>query len=414
MDLLTLESVTKTYRVGVGRARVREMLPFPIDSLVRRTFPNWWARDTFDALHDVSLTFPAGSSVGIVGHNGAGKTTMLKVIAGVTAPTTGHVATRGRVAALIDVVVGLHPDLTGRENIFLLGAMHGLGRRAMRSRIDRVIEFAEITEQLDTPLKRFSAGMITRIGFAAITTLDAEVLLIDEVLAVGDANFQKKCATWLEGYRASGGTLLFVSHNLGLVRSMTDRAVWLDHGKVVSDGDTPSILLEYGRAMERREAPEEVRAKGQVKKLMMQRGMNRWGMGGVRVEQVHVGEVAQGGTEIDFRIAYEDSELDRAIFCVGFIDEGGHEIGAAASPSLALHKPSGEITCTIRPIPLRSGIYFPVVAILSEDGTVRDRWQLDRSVVVDRNGSGSLPEGFGPVNLAAGWSGGGMEAAEHG
>ena len=414
MDAIRLQALTKTYRIGVGRARVREMLPFPLDRAVSRAFPRWWVKDTFNALDDVSLTFPAGTSVGIVGHNGAGKTTMLKIIAGVTAASRGRVAVKGRVAALIDVVVGLHPDLTGRENIYLLGAMHGLGRRAMRSRIDRVVEFAEIDEMIDTPLKRCSAGMITRIGFGAITAMDADVLLIDEVLAVGDAAFQRKCAAWLEEYRSTGGTLLFVSHNLGLVRSMTDRAVWLDHGKVVSDGDTPSILLEYGRAMERREAPEETRAKGQVRKLMRQRGMNRWGMGGVRVEEVHVGELLDGAEELDVRIAFEASEIDRAIFCVGFIDEAGNEIGAAASPPMRLGAAAGEVTCTIRPVPLRSGIYFPVVAILSEDGMVRDRWQLDRAIVVDRNGSGSLPDGFGPVDLPAGWAADGVGALGHG
>jgi ABC-2 type transport system ATP-binding protein/lipopolysaccharide transport system ATP-binding protein len=413
MDAIKLSSLTKTYRVGVGRARVREMLPPPIDRVVRSAFPRWWGRDTFNALDDVSLSVPPGSSVGIVGHNGAGKTTMLKVIAGVTAATSGRVNVEGRVAALIDVVVGLHPDLTGRENVYLLGAMHGFGRRAMRSRIDRVVEFAEIADLMDTPLKRCSAGMITRIGFGAITSLDADVLLIDEVLSVGDAQFQRKCATWLEEYRATGRTLLFVSHNLGLVRSMTDRAIWLDHGKIVSDGDTSSILLEYGRAMERREAPEETHAKGQVRKLMRQRGMNRWGMGGARVEEVHVGEVTGGG-DLEVRIAFEVSELERAVFCVGFIDENGREVGAAASPALAVDPAGGEITCSIRPLPLRSGIYFPVVAILSEDGVVRDRWQLDRSLVIDRNGDGTLPEGFGAVDLAADWTPQGAGAREHG
>jgi ABC-type polysaccharide/polyol phosphate transport system ATPase subunit len=404
MDLITLKSVSKAYRVGVGRARVREMLPSPIDAVVRRAFPRWWDRDTFNALDDVSLSFARASSVGIVGHNGAGKTTMLKVIAGVTAPTSGRVTADCHVAALIDAVVGLHPDLTGRENIYLLGAMHGLSRRAMRSRMDRIIEFAEIGDQLDTPLKRFSMGMVTRIGFGTIIALDADALLIDEVLAVGDAAFQKKCATWLEQYRANGGTLLFVSHNLGLVRSMTERAIWLDHGSVVSDGDTASVLLEYGRSMERREGPDQVRAKRSLRKLMEARGLNRWGMGGVRVEQVHVGEFARDDDWIDFRIAYEAAELDRAIFCIGFIDEAGREIGAATSPAFPLPGSDGEVTCTIRPVPLRSGIYFPVVAILSEDGVIRDRWQLDRSVVVDRNGDGSTPDGFGPVQIAAGWS----------
>jgi ABC-type polysaccharide/polyol phosphate transport system ATPase subunit len=409
MDAITLNSVTKTYRIGVGRARVREMLPPPIDDAVRRVFPRWWARDTFNALEDVSLSVPAGSSVGIVGHNGAGKTTMLKIIAGVTAPASGSVRVGGRVGALIDVVTGLHPDLTGRENVYLLGAMLGLSRRAMRQRLDRVVEFAEIDELIDTPLKRCSAGMITRIGFGAITAMDADALLVDEVLSVGDAMFQRKCAEWLQGYRSAGGTLLFVSHNLGLVRSMTDRAVWLDRGRVVSEGDTPSILLEYGRAMESREAPEAVYAKGQVRKLMRSRGMNRWGMGGARVEEVHLGEVMDGVNSLDVRIAFEVSEVDQAIFCVGFVDETGREIGTAASPEIRVDRAGGEVICRIEPLPLRSGIYFPVIAILSADGVVRDRWQLDRALVVDRNGDGTLPDGFGPVDIRARWA---LDASE--
>lgn len=404
MDAITLNSITKTYRIGVGRARVREMLPPPLDRAAQRAFPRWWARDTFNALEDVSLSVPSGSSLGIVGHNGAGKTTMLKVIAGVTAPASGEVRVRGRVGALIDVVTGLHPDLTGRENVYLLGAMFGLNRRAMRQRLDRVIEFAEIDDMIDTPLKRCSAGMITRVGFGAIAAMDADALLIDEVLSVGDAKFQRKCAEWLQQYRSAGGTLLFVSHNLGLVRSMTDRAIWLDHGKVVSEGDTPSILLEYGRAMERREAPEEVHAKGQVRKLMRSRGMNRWGTGGARVEEVHVGDVSDADGALDVRISFEGPDVDEAVFCVGFVDEGGREIGAATSPALRIARSGGEVTCQIKPLPLRQGIYFPVVAIVSEDGVVHDRWQLDRAVVIDRNGDGRLMDGFGPVEITADWS----------
>lgn len=403
MDAITLTSMTKTYRVGVGRARIREMLPPPIDRGVRRAFPRWWARDTFNALDEVTLSIPAGSSVGMVGHNGAGKTTMLKVIAGVTEPASGRVAVNGRVAALIDVVVGLHPDLTGRENVYLLGAMHGFGRRAMRERIDRVLDFAEIGDMIDTPLKRCSAGMITRIGFGAITAIDADVLLIDEVLAVGDAAFQRKCATWLEEYRAGGGTLLFVSHNLGLVRSMTERAVWLDHGRIASDGETSSVLLDYGRSLERREAPEEVRAKGQVRKLMASRGMNRWGMGGARIEEVHVEDVSPADSRLDVRIAFEARSLDRAVFCVGFVDEGGAQVGSAASQPLPVDRLGEAVMCTIQPLPLRSGIYFPVVAILSEDGLVRDRWQLDRAVVIEGNGDRPALDDFGPVDISASW-----------
>jgi ABC-type polysaccharide/polyol phosphate transport system ATPase subunit len=402
MDAITLQSLKKTYRIGVGRARVREMLPTPFDAIARAVAPKWWFRDTFNAVDDLTFSVASGSSVGIVGHNGAGKTTLLKLIAGVTAPTSGTVRAHGRVSALIDVVVGLHPDLTGRENVQLLGAMHGFGRKAMRERIDRIVEFAEIDDLIDTPLKRCSAGMITRIGFGAITAFDADVLLIDEVLSVGDAVFQRKCAGWLERYAADGGTLLFVSHNLALVRSMTERVVWLDHGRLVADGPTSDVLLEYGRAMERRDAPQDTGAKGQVRKLMLSRGMNRWGSGGARLDQVHIGEVGERG-DLSVQISFENVELDHGMFAVGFVDERGVEIGAAASPVIQVPRPGGEIACQIDRVPLRTGIYFPVISILSQDGLVRDRWQLDRAVVVDSNGASGTGETLGPFEIAAAW-----------
>src|SRR2546427_6004127 len=156
MDAIVTRNVTKTYRIGVGRARVREMMPWPIDRVASRAFPNWWARDAFDALRDVSFSVPAGSSVGIIGHNGAGKTTLLKVIAGVTSPSKGRVDVSGRVAALIDLLVAFIPDLTGRENLYYLASMHGMSGRVMASRVQRVIDFAEISaDLLDTPIKHY-------------------------------------------------------------------------------------------------------------------------------------------------------------------------------------------------------------------------------------------------------------------
>jgi hypothetical protein len=189
---------------------------------------------------------------------------------------------------------------------------------------------------------------------------------------------------------------------------MTQRAVWLDHGKIMADGDTASILLAYGRAMERRDQPadhQQGSARARAGKLMKTRGMNRWGIGGARVGEVHVGETPEAGGELDVWIAFEVSQVERAIFCVGFVDESGREVGAAASPTLSVSNPGGKVRCTIRPLPLRSGVYFPLVAILSEDGLVRDRWQLDRAVVIDRNGDASLPDGFGPIDIRAAWSG---------
>jgi ABC-type polysaccharide/polyol phosphate transport system ATPase subunit len=402
MDAVVAKGVTKTYRLGVGRARVREMMPWPLDRVVRRFFPGWWLRDTFNALEDVSVAIPSGSSFGVVGHNGAGKTTLLKVIAGVTAPSVGATSVSGRMGALIDVLIGFHPELTGRENAYLLGAVHGLSRRSMTPRMDEVFEFAEMEDMADTPLKRYSSGMVTRLGFSVIAALDVEILLIDEVLAVGDAAFQRKCIHWLEDYRARGGTLLFVSHNLALVRSMTERAIWLDHGKVSKEGPTGVVLNEYARAMERRDFREPVHRQHEVVSLMTSRGQNRWGAGGARVDEVNISEPSTDQAHFEVAIRYEAAAVESGIFCIGFIDEGGREIGAAASPPLPLTQGKGSVQCSIHPLPLRPGIYFPVVAILSPDGLVQDRWRLERAVIV--NGDGELGiNDFGPVDIPAAW-----------
>lgn len=399
MDAIAINGVTKTYRLGVGRARLREMTPWPLDRALRGLFPNWWARDTFNALEDVSMTLPAGSSVGIVGHNGAGKTTLLKVIAGVTSPTAGTAKVFGRMAALIDVVIGFHPEMTGRENAYLLGAIHGFGRRAMARRIDDVFEFAEIGNLADTPLKRYSSGMVARLGFSVITALDVDILLVDEVLAVGDAGFQRKCIRWLDDFRGRDGTLLFVSHNLALVRNMTERAIWLDHGRVTDDGTTGSVLSRYTKAMERRESTHRG---WEAVKLGATRGAERWGLGGARVEQVNISEPSEESSVLNVAISYESAALESGIFCIGFVDEGGREIGAAASPPIPLTRGRGAVQCSIRPLPLRPGIYFPVVAILSPDGLVRDRWRLERAVIVDGDGGLGIND-FGPVDIAAAW-----------
>jgi len=413
MELITAQNVTKTYRIGVGRARVREMLPWPIDKAVRSAFPNWWLRDTFNAVDDVSLAVEAGTCVGLVGHNGAGKTTLLKVLSGVTTPSAGEIRIRGRIAALIDLLVGFHPDLTGRENVYLLGSFHGVGRKAMNARINRVFEFAEIDEMAQTPLKRYSAGMAARLGFATITALDIEVLMVDEVLAVGDANFQKKCLRWLQDYRSRGGTLLFVSHNLGLVRNMTDRVVWLDRGRIVADGPTPQILGDYARAMERRDGEAPVSGRKAIERAMAARGQHRWGAGGARVEEVHIEEPASPKDPIVFSVNYEATDIQRARVCVGLVDENEVEVGSAISPDVDVHAGRGTIRCAIR-APLRPGIYFPIVAILSPDGKIRDRWRLDRAIVVESTDHVEAEAGFGSIALPASWSLNGPHANGHG
>lgn len=406
MNATELRQVTKTYRTGVGRARVREMTPPPLDSALRRSFAKWWARDTFNAVEDVTCSVPAGSAIGIIGHNGAGKTTLLKVIAGVTAPSRGSVSVQGRLAALLDVLVGFHPELTGRENGYLLGSMLGISRRAMASKIDLAMEFAELDPYLvDTPVKRFSAGMTSRLAFGVISALHPEILLVDEVLSVGDAAFQRKCVDWLREYRGSGGTLVFVSHNLGLVRSMADRVLWLDHGKLVADGPAGPILSEYAKAMQKRDADPYGHRIGRVRKQMTSRGMDRWGAGGVRVQEVDFGDAESHAAAMMIEVRYQRITANEALFCIGFQDEGEREIGAAISPLMPLANVEGVVRCTIDPLPFQPGIYFPVVAILSSDGKIEDRWKLGRAVVVDGVGQMAVIDQFGPLRIPAQWSG---------
>ena len=404
-EVIECMDVRKTFRVGIGRARVREMVPPPFDARLARMFPTWWWKDTFEALSGVSFAVERGDALGLVGHNGAGKTTLIKVLAGVMEPTSGQAHVRGRFAALIDVLVGFNGSLTGRENVYVLGALYGYTRQQMDERMERIFAFSEIDEMMDTPVKRFSAGMGARLGFALIANLDFDVLMIDEVLAVGDAAFQRKCLRWLESYRQDGGTLLFVSHNMALVRSMTERVVWLDHGEVTLDGPTAPVLTEYGKAMERRVGhPVGARPRRGRRRQDRKLGPRRYGAGGAWVEEVHVGDAPRNGEPLTVRIAYEADDLEQATFSVGLIDEAGRELGSASSPVMRLDE-RGEVVCDIRPLPLRDGIYFPFVAIVAEDGRVRDRWRLDRAVVLER-GSSDGGNAFGPVELAGNWKAG--------
>jgi ABC-type polysaccharide/polyol phosphate transport system ATPase subunit len=196
-------------------------------------------------LQDVSLRVEPGESVGLIGHNGAGKTTALKLLAGITRPTRGAARTHGRVASLINLGAGFHPELTGRENVLLNGVILGLTRREVRARFDEIVAFAELEAYLDTPVKRYSSGMYARLGFAVAAHVDPDVLLVDEVLSVGDVGFQEKSIRKMLSFRERGRAILFVSHNLSAVEMMCPRSVWLDHGQVRLAGPTPTVVQAY-------------------------------------------------------------------------------------------------------------------------------------------------------------------------
>jgi lipopolysaccharide transport system ATP-binding protein len=259
--VVSVEGVGKRYRIGHQRdpyGRLTESLaraaraPFDMARGKRRQTGEWiWA------LRDVSFELHRGDVVGVIGRNGAGKTTILKVLSRITEPTIGTATLRGRVGSLLEVGTGFHPELTGRENVFMSGAVLGMRRAEILRRFDAIVEFAGIGQFLDTPVKRYSSGMQVRLGFAVAAHLEPEILFIDEVLAVGDAEFQKKCLGKMSELGEGGRTILFVSHSMPAMLRLCQRAVLLDHGRVVAAGPTHEVVRAYlesdlGRTSERR------------------------------------------------------------------------------------------------------------------------------------------------------------------
>ncbi len=200
----------------------------------------------FWALRNVSFEIPKGITLGIIGSNGSGKSTLLKLIAGIHRPTSGGVATNGRISALIELGAGFHPEFTGRENIFINGIILGLTRKQIQQKLEDIIQFSELEDFIDSPVKTYSSGMYMRLAFAIAVAVDPEILLIDEILAVGDASFQKKCQNRINTFKADGKTIVIVTHDLSALERYCDRVLWLDHGKLQAYGDVQSVMQISG------------------------------------------------------------------------------------------------------------------------------------------------------------------------
>ncbi len=251
MPVITAENISKKYVIDHKRSKggssVRDWFSEQMENLFRRNNgqADFNDKEDFWALQDVSFEIKQGERVGIVGHNGAGKSTMLKILSRITKPTTGKVAIRGRVASLLEVGTGFHPELTGRENIYLNGAVLGMTRTEIKNSFDAIVDFAGVERFLDTPVKRYSSGMYVRLGFAIAAHLEPEILIIDEVLAVGDAEFQKKSLGKMRDVSESGRTIIFVSHNLTAVQALCNRAFYFEKGRLMDEGDTTHIVSTY-------------------------------------------------------------------------------------------------------------------------------------------------------------------------
>ena len=235
--LLRLEGVSKSYSTPLSASDRFGTLV----ALLRGRH----AAHEFVALQDVSLDVYRGQSLGLVGENGAGKSTLLKIIAGVVKPTRGMVTVNGKIGALLELGAGFHPEYSGRENIYLSAALMGMPRGEIARRLDEILAFADIGEHIDQPIKHYSSGMVVRLGFAIATTMQPELLITDEVLAVGDESFQKKCVAWMEKYLAGGGTLLLCSHSMYHIQKLCQRAIWIHHGHARSIGAASDVTREY-------------------------------------------------------------------------------------------------------------------------------------------------------------------------
>ncbi len=259
--------------------------------------------DEFWALQDVSLSVPAGKTYGLIGHNGSGKSTLLKCMAGILVPDRGDIVTRGSVSALLELGAGFHPELSGRDNVYLNGSILGLSRRQIDAQFDSIVDFAGLEQFIDTPVKNYSSGMYVRLGFSVAINVNPEVLMVDEVLAVGDENFQRKCMEKFKDFRDQGRTVVIVSHALGTMRTMCDEVAWLDHGRLLAVGRPSELVDQYiGASHEDRGEPQGA-----------ERGP-RWGSGELQVvgtELLHRGDPVTRvatGEPVTIRLHYRATE----------------------------------------------------------------------------------------------------------
>ena len=244
---ISVEGLSKRYRVGewVSHRTVREALTRSLTAPIRRLRHPSGSRDEIWALKDVSFEVEQGQIMGIIGSNGAGKSTLLRILSRISEPTEGEVIMRGRIGSLLEVGTGFHPELTGRENIYLNGAIIGMKRTEIRKKFDAIVDFAEVERFIDTPVKHYSSGMYMRLAFAVAAHLEPKILIVDEVLAVGDAAFQRKCLGKMGDVAHSGRTVLFVSHNMVAVQRLCEQAIWLDQGQVVAHGRATEVVSTY-------------------------------------------------------------------------------------------------------------------------------------------------------------------------
>jgi len=371
-----------------SKSNSRDAMPSALCSLAS-------SNDVIWALRDASFQVQTGEVVGIIGSNGAGKTTLLKILSRITEPTTGEAKLYGRVSSLLEVGTGFHPELTGRENIYLNGTILGLRKREIDRKFDEIVDFAEIEKFIYTPVKRYSSGMYVRLAFAVAAHLDPEILLVDEVLAVGDLEFQKKCLSKMEGLAQTGRTVLFVSHNMGAIKTFCDRAILIDKGKIIEDGRTIPVVNAYlnqGTSAASQTVWEENEGPGNQSFRLVSVTLRN--VTGAATSEVNISEDAF------IEIEYEVISLGaHAMFCLGLWDASGNLIFNSLSngPENSYHGESLQAgryraTCLLYSNLLSDGHYY--VSVVGSSKHWSDSFRVDPVLSFDALDDGVLKRDF--------------------
>jgi lipopolysaccharide transport system ATP-binding protein len=365
-SVILIENVGKRYSIGHQRSE-GDGMRHAIEGALRS--PVAWLRNRrqqklqqvdFWALKNISVDIKEGEVVGILGRNGAGKSTLLKILSRITVPTEGRMRIKGRIASLLEVGTGFHGELTGRENVFLNGAILGMSRAEIVRKFDEIVAFSEIEEFLDTPVKRYSSGMYVRLAFSVAAHLDPEMLIVDEVLAVGDASFQKKCLAKIASYAQIGRTVLFVSHNPEAVRSLCQRAIWLKEGHLFRDGKTDELLDDYLNDV----ADEKCRTLVNSEYGLSIQQVALRNQRGEKTSRFTPGE------DLTVDIYYEaQKRISNPIFALGIIGLNGSCF--TSNMLLDGHSPryiegQGKLTCTFKAVPLLPQSYSVKLSVRAE------------------------------------------------
>jgi ABC-type polysaccharide/polyol phosphate transport system ATPase subunit len=373
--VIQTDGLGKRYRRGVKASS--ETLRDAITRVVRAPFSAMRRpqQETFWALHDVSLQVHEGEVLGLIGRNGAGKTTLLKILSRITRPTTGWAEIHGRVRSLLEVGTGFHGELSGRENTYLSGSILGMSKREIDRKFDEIVAFAEIDKFVDTPVKHYSSGMYVRLAFAVAAHLEPEILLVDEVLAVGDINFQKKCLGKMGDVARAGRTVVLVSHQLNQIRRLCHRVVWIDDGSVRQNGPTHEAVSAYEAAMARGDRNGNQPERG----LSSKARFLRWEIAGTPADQPHL-LTTLGSVTVNFAVELAQS-VSNSQHGVALFDAARQLMWACAAQNLSLPPGVHVFSHTFPSLPLRPGPYQWQVS-LWEDDEMLDLWDCVPEMVI--------------------------------